>query len=124
MNISEQKIECHNCGFAETIKVQSSEHDAENAAQRKLGFKRLTIRTTWGSWTPLVCERCVHRMDRLDQLRIAIKLEVDRHYTVKAVDLHCVFVEYTEDQVNSEAWKLLEKGLISVDEKGILHKGD
>ncbi len=121
-------VECDACGCSEITPCRIRDPHFEcDAGEKKLGYRRASIRTCWGHHAPLLCPRCQNNFDRLDLLRIAIRHTITERLSDwitsdKLLDEFVKFErsDYTEFEVVSETWKLIEKGIIQVDDKGIL----
>lgn len=113
-----EKVICPGCNCGEVIPVQVV------SGAFALGFKRVRVKTDFGSYDFDICVRCQNNMSRLDILRMSIKHHVaTRCGNAVALTAMKSFYDYTEKEVESEAWKLIERGAISVDDNGRLHTG-
>ncbi len=119
-------VECDGCHCAQIfpLRIRSQFFESE-AGEKHLGFKRVYVYTSFGAYTPSLCPICQNKLDRLDHLRIAIQRHVCRSGPAPTAScLIDTFVDnrkfYTESEVNKEAWKLIEKGVLQVDDKGVL----
>lgn len=111
----QQNVFCEGCGYSEIITAE------KDKAGHILGFERIAVVTDWGQWIPSICKRCYTKMDRLDHLRLAIRMEVRRRYGIYNVSkIPESFPEYTPAEVNAEAWKLIDQNIIKVDDNGVL----
>ncbi len=121
-------VECDGCRCLEIIPLRiRDQHFERDAGEKKLGYKRARVSTSWGNACPLLCPRCQNNLGRLDILRIEILRAIRERLSdwITSDKLLHEFVkfdrsDYTEKEVNAEAWKLIEKGIIQVDDKGIL----
>ncbi len=120
-------VECNGCGCSEITPCRiHSPHFEDDAGEKKLGYKRASITKSNSHYCPLLCPRCQNNLDRLDLLRLAIRYSVESAYgPITHYKLLKEFVEfersdYTDVEVTIESWKLIEKEIIQVDNKGIL----
>ncbi len=125
--VHQELVRCSGCGFSEVIPVtyDGSIITHEKTGAHRLGFKELRIRTSWGHYCPEICERCQHRLDRIDHLKICIRIEAEKPYgDITAFKLRETFTEYTHKEIDAAAWDLIAKGTIEVIAKGTIEVND
>lgn len=117
------EIVCAGCKCGEVIPLRrSGSQTSDNDPELALGYRQVRIRTSGnGDWILYFCPRCQNNLVALDYLRVGIELEVKYSYgSLKAIKLAEKFTDFNESEVNEIAYKLIERGIIQVDEKGIL----
>lgn len=132
--MTQYKVVCDGCQCGEIISVETRDLNSNCDPGRRIGFKEVQVHTNWGAYCFRICPRCQNNLDRMDLLRLAIPRSVSsssiRNSSSLVEDLGWRSARivnelgwlqnYTKEEVESEAWKLIERGIISVDEKGIL----
>ncbi len=118
-----EEIICPACKCGEVLPVRKTGHNLnyDTDGAKSLGFQIIRIETSFGSYSPRVCQRCINRMTRRDQLRLCIHLHVIEVTKVDAIELSDRFAcrEFSRDVVNEEAWKLIESGVLTINDGAV-----
>ncbi len=125
--IVQVEVTCDWCKYGEVVSVSRDLYRAAyHDAALLLGFTEARVETIFGAYIPKVCVRCQNRMTRLDRLSLGIQLDVKMSHRVvtakKIVDTLTHGGYFSQAEIESETWKLIEKGVLQVDEKGIITK--
>ncbi len=124
-DIVQKQVYCVGCRYSEIVTVRSTGSYGERDAALSLGFRELRIGISVGAngyhYVPKICVRCQNKLSRLDHLRLAILHHIGeycRYSPVASTGLGKMFDGYTAAEVDAVAWKLIESGQMTVNDKG------